>query len=386
MSSRKVVWGDRSNRSASTSLIRINRLFCKWFFHPTYFLHLRLTFSGKNSSTGNSKGIMNFETTWICCVLVEYIVPVVRKLSPWGFEISISNKFQSLVTIWQKKLKIQQKKLKIQQKNSRFNKKNSRTQNRLLGKCAARYLLPICPDKLPGGCSSIFSRKYDCAEKKNSRIKKKNSRYKKNSRISNRLSGKRAVGYLLPIGPDKLSDGCSSIFSRKYDCAEKKTQEPRKKTQGLKKTQETQITCLGTARLVTCCQLVQTSSRMVVVRYFRENTVVLRKKLKNQEKKLKILKKTQESQIACLGSARLVTCSQLVQTSSRMVVDRYFHPGACLDQLGASNQPRFEILEFFLDLEFFSHDSWVFFSAQLYFRENIDLQPFGSLPGPIGSK
>ena len=151
---------------------------------------------------------------------------------PRGFEISISNKFQSLVTIWQKKLKIQQKKLKIQQKNSRFNKKNSRTQNRLLGKCAAGYLLPICPNKLPAGCRSIFSRKYDCAVKKNSRIKKK--------------------------------------------------------TQDIKKTQESQIACLGSARLVTCCQLVQTSSRMVVVRYFRENTIVLRKKTQEPRKKLKV--------------------------------------------------------------------------------------------------
>ena len=109
------------------------------------------------------------------------------------------------------------------------------------GKRAVGYLLPIGPDKLSDGCSSIFSRKYDCAEKKNSRTKKKNSRSKKNSRNSNHLSGNRAVGYLLPIGPDKLPDGCSSIFSRKYGRAEKKTQESRKKTQDLKKTQESQI-------------------------------------------------------------------------------------------------------------------------------------------------
>ena len=50
-----------------------------------------------------------------------------------------------------------------------------------------------------------------------------------------------------------------------------------------------------------------------------------------------------------------------------MVVDRYFHPGACLDQLGASNQPRFEILEFFLDLEFFSHDFLSFFLSTTVF-------------------
>ena len=110
----------------------------------------------------------------------------------------------------------------------------------------------------------------------------------------------------------------------------KKTQESRKKTHDIKKTQEPQIACLGSARLVTCCQLVQASSRMVVDRYFRENTVVLRKKLKNHEKKTQDLKKTQESQIA-VG---------------------YLLP------IGPDKLP----------------------------DENIDLQPSGSLSGPIGSK
>ena len=147
-----------------------------------------------------------------------------------------------------------------------------------------------------------MTKKTQDSTKKTQDSTKKNSRFnKKNSRTQNRLLGKCAAGYLLPICPDKL--------------------------------------------------------RVVVVRYFRENTIVLRKKTQEPRKKTQGLKKTQETQITCLGTARLVTCCQLVQTSSRMVVDRYFHPGACLDQLGASNQPRFEILEFFLDLEFFSHDS-----------------------------
>ena len=111
----------------------------------------------------------------------------------------------------------------------------------------------------------------------------------------------------------------------------KKTQESiKKKLKIFKKTQEPQIACLGSARLVTCCQLVQASSRMVVDRYFRENTVVLRKKLKNHEKKTQDLKKTQESQIA-VG---------------------YLLP------IGPDKLP----------------------------DENIDLQPSGSLSGPIGSK
>ena len=135
-----------------------------------------------------------------------------------------------------------------------------------------------------------------------------------------------AVGYLLAVGPDKLSDGCRSIFSRKYGCVEKKNSRINKKnSRSLKKTQEPQIACLGSARLVTCCQLVQASSRMVVDRYFRENTIVLRKKNSRiKKKKLTIYFFSQEPQIACLGSARLVTCCQLVQTSSRMVVVRYF--------------------------------------------------------------
>ena len=42
-----------------------------------------------------------------------------------------------------------------------------------------------------------------------------------------------AVGYLLAVGPDKLSDGCRSIFSRKYGCVEKKNSRINKKTQDL---------------------------------------------------------------------------------------------------------------------------------------------------------
>ena len=45
-----------------------------------------------------------------------------------------------------------------------------------------------------------------------------------------------AVGYLLAVGPDKLSDGCRSIFSRKYGCVEKKNSRINKKnSRSLKK-------------------------------------------------------------------------------------------------------------------------------------------------------
>ena len=51
------------------------------------------------------------------------------------------------------------------------------------------------------------------------------------------------------------------------------------------------------------------NSQIVVDRYFRKNTVVLRKKTQESTKNSTSQKKTQESQIACLGSV-LVTCYQ----------------------------------------------------------------------------